>query len=324
VSAQIAVCIPAYRGRFLSQAIDSVLKQTRPVSQLLVVDDCSDDNLEAIVKPYIKNGVIYHRNAKNIGIPDNYNFAIQMVDTDYVMIFGDHDIMEENYLEKCANLMDEDPNVNIVFSGVKAIDEANRVICIYPLEKFPRIFPGAWLAKQLLTNTTSPINLDTLVRRSAISGSEIWFDQKYWWYADIDLWIRLAMKGNVGYVRDHLLLRRSRESNHYLNDKVWQSMIMCDRIRKDRWETVYRNRDMHSRTAKLFYWFRSVRDVIWLRLSEKAKSIPNEMNNPENYVSELIGPFSKVIFPIIDSIPNDFLRKIRSVYNITFQKSAHT
>ena len=87
--AKISVIIPTYNyGRFIKEAVESVLKQTFPVAEIIVVDDGSTDNTEEIVKAlgekvrYIKqenNGV---GAARNNGVKNSYGDLIAFLDAD--------------------------------------------------------------------------------------------------------------------------------------------------------------------------------------------------------------------------------------------------
>src|SRR5438128_280237 len=79
VAGRISVCVPAYgRGRFLDRTLRSLLAQTRPASEIIVVDDCSPDDTSSIARAYAAKGVRYVRNSENLGVPVNYNHALGM------------------------------------------------------------------------------------------------------------------------------------------------------------------------------------------------------------------------------------------------------
>ena len=60
---KFSVTIPAYKSQFLQEAVMSVVDQEYADWELIVVDDCSPGNLEAIVKPFLSDDrVRYYRN----------------------------------------------------------------------------------------------------------------------------------------------------------------------------------------------------------------------------------------------------------------------
>ena len=72
---EITAVIPAYNAeQFLAKAIESVLEQTRPASNVIVVDDCSTDGTERVAKKY--SDVAYLRTPVNSGHAKARNLAI--------------------------------------------------------------------------------------------------------------------------------------------------------------------------------------------------------------------------------------------------------
>lgn len=306
----ISVCIPAYRSQFLAATIESILSQTRPVAEIIVMDDFSPENLHSVVEPYISAGVKYVRNSQNVGVPNNYNRVLSVARSDYVMLFGDHDIMESRFIELYAGPLDECPEVGLVFSAEKAIDEAGQVLQVYRYD-FPRIFPGQLLARHLVTNVAAPLTLDTLIRRSALEQEDIWFDPNYWWYPDIDLWIRLASKWCVGYISEPVLLRRIRERAHYLNDKAWESFLVCDRIRRNNWQLAFSNDSWTSVWGKLKYAYQCDKKGLILTASQRMR---NSVSPPKE-AHVLFTPLGYILARLILLFPRRFLQAIRSLYS---------
>src|SRR5215472_12094568 len=120
----VGIAIPAYgRGHHLAQTLESVLGQSRPVQEIIVVDDCSPDETCEVANSFAHRGVKYIRNARNLGVPDNYNESLKNLSADYVMILEDHDVLESTFVEKCAALLDEDADVTLIGCWIAAIEE---------------------------------------------------------------------------------------------------------------------------------------------------------------------------------------------------------
>jgi glycosyltransferase involved in cell wall biosynthesis len=320
----VSVCIPAYRGKFLAKTIESILNQTRKVEELIIIDDYSPDDLESIVASYHEGNIHYIRNASNYGVPYIYNYALKLTTSNYVLIFGDHDIMEPSFIEKSVALFDKDPEVSIVFSAAKAIDEQDRVVVKYPKDLFPEIFPGKLLERWLVTKIASPLTLDTFIRKSALENCEVWFDPKYWWYADIDLWIRLAHQRKVGYVNEHLLRRRFREKGHFLEDKVWESLVVCDRIRLDDWHLAYPQDNIASYLARVNYEYRKNLAVFKILVSLKAKSETKNSGVLPEEALNLLAPGLRWIARLFVVLPSGLFKGLIRIYRRYFVDWAET
>ena len=314
MTSSVSVCIPAYRGRFLATAIESVLHQTRRVDELLVVDDCSPHDLERIVSPYESSQVRYIRNAANLGVPANYNRALALARSDYVMLFGDHDVMLPTFVECCARVLDENPEASFAFSAASAIDENGDVITDHPSGLFPPVFSGHRLVRRIVTHTSSPVNMDTLIRKSCLDSLPEPFDPTYWWYADLPLWIRLAHGAKVGYVPERLVHRRVREPEHLLNGELWRSGAVCDCIRKAHWHFAFPKADLASYAAKAVYALR--RDIAGLTLAfslraRQTGTTPLPLPREANLV---FSPGARVLLSLLARCPLVFAKQARRLH----------
>ena len=310
----VSVCIPAYRSRFLAATIESVLNQTRRVDELLVVDDCSPHDLERIVSRYESSQVRYIRNAANLGVPANYNRALALTRSDYVMLFGDHDVMLPTFVERCARVLDENPEASFAFSTASAIDENGEVLTDHPSGLFPPVFSGDQLVRRLVTHTSSPVNMDTLIRKSSLEPLHQPFDPTYWWYADLPLWTRLAHGAKVGYVPERLVQRRVREPEHLLHGEPWRSRLVCERIRKSYWHFAFPKANLASYVAKAVYALR--RDIagLTLALSLRARQPRTTPLRVPPEATLLFSPGARVLLSLLARCPLVFAKQARRLH----------
>jgi len=131
---KFSITIPAFKRRFLKEAIDSVCRQTYTDWELIVVDDCSPEDLRSVVEPYLADGrVHYHRNAVNCGavnVVDNWNICLKHCTGDYVICMGDDDCMLPCCLEEYRKLVDAYPDLNVYHAWTEIIDENNATVFI--------------------------------------------------------------------------------------------------------------------------------------------------------------------------------------------------
>ena len=80
LSPKVSVLIPTYNyAHILDETIESVLAQTYTDFELIIVDNCSQDNTEHVVSKYlIDKRVSYHRNSQNIGLAGNWNKCLEL------------------------------------------------------------------------------------------------------------------------------------------------------------------------------------------------------------------------------------------------------
>lgn len=107
--------MPAFKGKHLSEAIASILCQECADFELIIVDDCSPDNIEEIVNSFSDDRIRYYRNEINIGsknLVEQWNKCLSLAKGEFVVLAPDDDIYNPQYLEKMLKIADEYPNVN--------------------------------------------------------------------------------------------------------------------------------------------------------------------------------------------------------------------
>ena len=110
------IAIPAYKRRFLKEAIDSVIAQTYSHFELVIVDDASPDDLFSVVSQYEDDRIRYYRNEVNIGavnVVDNWNKCLKYSTGDYIICMGDDDRLLPCCLEELVTLMDKYPGLGV-------------------------------------------------------------------------------------------------------------------------------------------------------------------------------------------------------------------
>lgn len=120
----VTCVIPVYNGeRFVADAIHSVMSQTMPPSEIIVVDDGSTDNTGAVVQAF-GDPVRYLRQenqgpaaARNLGVRESAGELIAFLDAD--------DLWHEHKQERQLRRMQERPELQVVFGGLQnvAFDE---------------------------------------------------------------------------------------------------------------------------------------------------------------------------------------------------------
>ena len=236
---RVSLCVPTYnRARMLGETIESALEQSFTDFELVIVDDLSPDDTGAVVERYRDPRIRYIRNDVNRGVPENLNRALELGTGEYLVLLEDHDLLDETYLEKTVALLDANPSVGFVATGLTTIDESGVPLERYQ-ESFPAVTPGTVMLRRLLRRTDCPFSVTTTMRRSVLKRLHPWFDSAYWWYADQHLWLRMLAEADFGYIREPLLQFRTREADHYLTDKVWETLLAVDRVHNDDWHLLH-------------------------------------------------------------------------------------
>ena len=106
----VTAVIPTYnRCMYLEEALQSVLCQTKPPFQVIVVDDGSDDDTRAVLTPFMNS--IEYIYKENGGKSAALNLALSRVRGDAVWIFDDDDVAEPHAIETLSRELTQDPSV---------------------------------------------------------------------------------------------------------------------------------------------------------------------------------------------------------------------
>ncbi len=133
---KITVYIPSHNyGRFLEQAIESVLLQTMDEWELLVIDDNSSDNTPDVMKYYQGDERIRLFSTSGIGLPSVCNLALKEARGQYIIRLDGDDIFDENILLVLGNYLKRNKDCSMVFPDFYYIDENGNIFAHERREK---------------------------------------------------------------------------------------------------------------------------------------------------------------------------------------------
>ena len=98
------IAIPAFKSSYLGECIESVLNQSYKDFELLIIDDCSPEDLKSIVLKYEDARIRYYRNEKGFGavnVVGNWNKCLEYAKGDFIICMGDDDKLKPNFLADC-------------------------------------------------------------------------------------------------------------------------------------------------------------------------------------------------------------------------------
>jgi peptidoglycan/xylan/chitin deacetylase (PgdA/CDA1 family) len=174
---KVSVVIANYNyGRFLEEAVQSVLLQSRPADEIIAIDDASTDESEEVLArigrlPNVRVVI----NEQNLGIVDNFNKAISLTSGDYVCIVGADNRIRADYLEKCKDMLDSAPEVGIAYTDVMIFGPLGwKLASYYAAEKFAEsVTEGSAYYHWKVTDPT-PDAVHAMQVRNFIHGSSMY------------------------------------------------------------------------------------------------------------------------------------------------------
>ncbi len=309
----VSLCVPTYgRAAFIGQTLESALAQTIDDFEIIVVDDRSPDNTAEVVRSFSDQRIKFTRNEKNLGVPQNLNYTMSLAKGDYLVLLEDHDLLEPNYLQEALALMSRYPTIGFVATGLTTIDEQGNSLERY-VENIPEFVSGRKLLRRLLTRTDCPFSVTTVIRRSAIKGVEPLFDSRYWWYADQYLWLRLCATSDFGYVPLSLLKFRTREEDHHLTNRHWESRLCLNQIHQDNWHLLHPHSSLASWWDSLKYEKSKFLDLSMWRAGRILRDdywTEDDVKLTHSYLSAL----SRGILNVIGMLPLGLIAKFRDMF----------
>ena len=127
----VSIILPVYNGeRYLNEAVESILAQTYPSWELIIVDDCSTDGTPEICQSYVKKDdrIRYVRNETNKKLPASLNVGFSHARGQYLTWISDDNRFREDALEIMAGALDHDSRIDLVYCRIQQIDEKGDLI----------------------------------------------------------------------------------------------------------------------------------------------------------------------------------------------------
>jgi len=211
MSDMITVYIMTYnRPDYLTQCLESLRGQTYKRFKTVVLDNCSLQNLDAVISEYADMNIEYVKHAQNLLSTGNFAFAWQQVKTtDYFVVFHDDDLMHPRFLELELGILDANPNLVWVASdSISFKGKPPAYPNITGLQ--PAIFDGSELALGLIQRDMN-ITFSSVMYRSNTTGRVdlIGLNQSHSIVADRPILFELINEDKCALILQPLILYRS-------------------------------------------------------------------------------------------------------------------
>jgi glycosyltransferase involved in cell wall biosynthesis len=191
---QITTIICTYRRpQLLRRAIESVLNQTYQDFRISIYDNASGDETSDIVREFLRKDsrITYHCHTENIGLLENYSYAMQQVSTEFFSFLGDDDLILPNFYTVALAGFEQEPSAFFVASSYRCLslqgnDMGGRIFENRVLHKPDGVF-------DLIKSNINPNLHGTLMRKEVLSE---FTEFKYLW-SDIELLYQIVAKHTV-------------------------------------------------------------------------------------------------------------------------------
>jgi len=184
----VSIITPCYNyAHFLPETVESVLQQKYSHLEYIIVNDGSSDNTEEIAKQYCKqDDRVKYINMKNQGLPSARNTGISMATGKYILPLDADDKISPNYASKAVAVLEENPNVGIVYCETLFFGSMTG---IFPLKPYT--------LTEILTGNMIP-HAGFFRKEDWIAGGGYNPNMKLGW-EDYDFWLTIIEQGREVY-----------------------------------------------------------------------------------------------------------------------------
>lgn len=243
----VSIITPSFnQAAYLEETIQSVLGQTYPRIEYLLVDGGSQDGSLEIIRKY--EGKLAHWvSEKDKGQTDAINKGFALARGEFLAWLNSDDTLLPEAVEEAVAYLQEHPEIGLVYGDANYIDEKSRVIGKFPAAQtdLPKLRRGyvhipqqASFFRKALWDRVGPL------------------DDSFFFAMDYDLWVRLAQKAPLSYTPKAWAAFRLHDDAKSISadDRCWPEMLKVH------------YRDGGSRFAPIVakYWVRKLVQPAWI------------------------------------------------------------
>ncbi|PJI09850.1 MULTISPECIES: glycosyltransferase [Clostridium] len=230
--ANISAIIPTYNGeKFIGETIESIMSQTLPVEELIIIDDKSSDDTLKICEKYSEkySDIFIYKNKSNIGSSASRNKGIKLSKNNIILFMDQDDIALPTLVEKelsyLISLNKKNSSCNPwvgVHSAYQQINQYGNVINTvidWKQVQSSELLGYEFVRNHIITNSGMLLDKRTVIKCGM-------FDENLNYSQDWDLWLKICQVAGIGYINEPMIkLRRhdnntSRNVEDFINDEI--------------------------------------------------------------------------------------------------------
>jgi hypothetical protein len=205
----VSIGVPVYNGaRYLRSALDSLVAQDYADFEIIISDNASEDETEAICRDYAARDarIRYYRAERNMGPVWNSVRVYELARGEYFMLAAHDDLRHTQYLSRCVAALEQNPRALFCCTGVKFIDADGRDMTdVFPVRSLRPV--GATPRERLraLARSTFWVDIYSLFRTRALQETTL---GQVLWGGDILIVAALCLRGEVVEIPERLFFYR--------------------------------------------------------------------------------------------------------------------
>ncbi len=221
----VSVVLTNHNGEaYIRQSVESVLAQTYPAWELIIVDDASDDGSPEFIRSLRDPRIRAVFNEENGQVSYTHNRGNRLCRGTYIAALDYDDLWKPDKLEKQVAYMEAHPETGVCFSLLDLIDEHGDPLrdpgteAIYEIDNMSR---EAWL-HLLMTDGNHLANDSSLIRRSVmeeIGENDLTMLQLH----DYDMWVKIPQRHEMYVLQEPLMSYRKERNSESITAKTEQN-----------------------------------------------------------------------------------------------------
>jgi glycosyltransferase involved in cell wall biosynthesis len=249
-TSRVSIGVPVYNGgSLLSEMLESLVTQTFTDFEIVISDNASTDDTSETARRFAERDrrVRYYRNDTNIGAAPNFNRVFELANNPVYFKWAAHDdLYKPTYLERCVEVLDEEPDVVVSYTIVDVIDDTGENL----LGKHPFYWYGClesyiddhgrtgWMMgplhlaetadrarrySEFLNRMIACLPIFGIIRADALRRSSL---HRSYYGSDRSLLAQLVLQGRFRQVHEHLYINRYHKSaSRLLSEEEQQAWI---------------------------------------------------------------------------------------------------
>ena len=197
---RVSVVTPSFnQGKYLEETIRSVLEQSYPEIEYIIIDGGSRDQSLDIIRKY-ENRLAYWQTGKDRNAWDAINQGWEKSTGEIFCYLNADDVFLENTVQTIVEKFQQNPNVDVLYGDATAIDSNGKQLFPFASENFD-------IAK-IFRTWEDPIRQPSSFFRASVFKQYGGTDETYPFCADFEYWIRIAPTSKFLYIPLNLSLVR--------------------------------------------------------------------------------------------------------------------
>lgn len=185
---RISVMMPAYNaGRYIAEAVQSVLDQQGVELELIIIDDGSTDDTEQVIRSFTDPRILYVRNSANRGLVAALNEGLDLANAALIARMDADDIMLPGRLAEQAAFLTAHPEIDLVAALVELMNVDGETTGVWDTD---RATVSEAEIRRMMPRTNCIAHPTVMVRRTALQGQRYRGRHEDW-----DLWLQLLARG---------------------------------------------------------------------------------------------------------------------------------